>query len=114
MDPAVQSKISRIRGWLLVVLGLGLSLGMTVLATFLAWTIAYNDQPGGTHWTGSHQMTVKVFELFATIFVFGLVAIGAGILQLRRGRPNWIAVALLLGLVVMMDFIGQDIMRASG
>src|SRR5665811_812550 len=70
--PAVQSRISCIRGWLLVVIGAFLSLGMSLLAAYLAWTITRNDQPGGTHWTGSHEMTVKVFELFATIFVFGL------------------------------------------
>ena len=90
--PAVQSRIPRIRGWLLVVLGAFLSLGISLLAAYLAWMIARNDQPGGTHWTGSQEMTVKVFELFATIFVFGLVAIAAGILQLRRGRTNWVCI----------------------
>jgi hypothetical protein len=59
-------------------------------------------------------MTVKVFELFAAVFLFGLVAIGGGILQLRRGRPSWAALALMLGLVVIMYFLGQDIMRTAG
>jgi uncharacterized membrane protein len=88
-------------------------MGIALIAAFLAWTIAYNDLPGRTHWTGSHEMTVKVFELFAAVFVFGLVAIGGGILQLRRGRPSWAALALLLGLVVVMYFLGQGIMHTA-
>ena len=113
MDAATQSKISRLRAWLLIVIGSGLSLGITLIAAYLGWTIAQNDQAGGTHWTGSHEMTVKVFELFAAVFVFGLVAIGGGILQLRNGRPSWAALALLLGLVMVMYFLGQGIMRTS-
>jgi hypothetical protein len=49
MDTATQSKISRLRAWLLIVLGSGLSLGISLMAAFLGWTIAYNDLPGRTH-----------------------------------------------------------------
>jgi hypothetical protein len=110
MDPAMTSKISRIRGWLLIVIGSSLSVGIALIAAFLASTIMRNDQPGGTHWTGSHEFTVRVFELFATVFVFGLVALAGGIFQLRRGRPSWLAIILLLALVAVMFFLGRQIM----
>jgi hypothetical protein len=111
MDTTPHSRISRIRGWLLVVLGSCLSAGMALFAAFLAWTIANNDRPGGTHWTGTHDFTVQVFELLATVFVFGLVAVGGGIFQLRHGRPSWPAAIVLVGLVAVMFFIGHGMMN---
>ena len=105
------SKIARIRGWLLIVLGACLIIGIAVVAAFMASTIAHNDQPGRTHWTGSHEMTVRVFQLFAALFVFGIVSIAGGIFQLRRGRASWVAMVVLLGLVAIMYFLGQDVMR---
>ena len=112
MDPAPTSRISGIRGWLLIVLGSLVSAGIAVIAAILASTIMHNDQPGGSHWTGSHAFTVRVFELFAAVFVFGLVALAAGIFQLRRGRANWLAIILLLALVVVMYLLGQQIVGA--
>ena len=56
------SKVSRIRGWLLIILGTCLSVGMVVIGAFLVWTIAHNDRPRGTHWTGSHEVTVKTLR----------------------------------------------------
>jgi len=111
MDPALISKISRIRGWLLIVLGSLLSVGIAVMATILALTI-HNDQPQGSHWTGSHEFTVHVFELFAAVFVFGLVALAGGIFQLRRGRASWPAMIVLIALVLVMFFLGQQIVSA--
>jgi len=58
----IVSKAVRIRGWLLIILGACVSVGMAISAAFLALTIAHNDQLGGTHWTGSHEMRIKTFE----------------------------------------------------
>ena len=110
-DPEMVSKLSRIRGWLLILLGTCLIVGMALIAAFLASTIAHNGQPGGTHWSGSHEMTVSTFELLATVFIFGAVAVAGGIFQLRRGRPSWLAMVVLLGLVVVMCVLGRDIMQ---
>ena len=98
------------RGWLLVFLGSALALGMTALSFYLAATIL-NKEPGGARWTGTHDFTVRVFAMFGSIFVFGLVAIGGGIYQLRTGRVSKIALVLLLGVVLVMLFLGQSIMN---
>ena len=111
MDPTIASKLSRIRGWLQIIVGTCLSIGVAVIAAFLAWTIAHNDRAGGMHWTGSHEITVRTFELLWTVFVFGAVAIVGGSFQLRSGRPSWLAVLVLLGLLAMMGFLGREIMQ---
>jgi cell division protein FtsW (lipid II flippase) len=111
MDTAPTSKISRIRGWLLIVLGSLLSAGIAVIAAILASTIN-NDQPSGSHWTGNHEFTVRVFELFAAVFVFGLVALAGGIFQLRSGRASWPALIVMLALVAVMFFLGKQIVGA--
>ena len=107
------STIARVRGWLLIILDGCLSLGVGVIAIFVASTIGHNELPGRSHWTGSHEMTMRVFELFATLFVFGIVSIGGGTFQLRRGRPSWLAMLVMLALVAVMYFVGQEIMRAG-
>lgn len=112
MDPAIVSKISRIRGWVLIVLGSLLSVGIAVIAAILASVIAQGDQTGASHWTGSHDFTVHVFELFAAVFVFGVVALGGGIFQVRRGRASWPAVILMLVLLGAMFYLGQQITGA--
>jgi hypothetical protein len=111
---AATAGASRIRGWLLVVFGSCLSLGAALLAAFLGWTIAGYQYPRPTHWAGSHEMTIQVFVLFATVFVFGLVAAGAGVFQLRRGRVSWLANSILFVLAGMMVFIGYRIMNLPG
>ena len=111
---ATAAGASRIRGWLLVVLGSCLGLAAALLAAFLGWTIAGYQYPRTTHWTGSHEMTIQVFVLFATVFVFGLVAAAAGVFQLRRGRVSWLANSILLVLAAMMVLIGYRIMNLPG
>ena len=109
-----EAKSNRTRGWLLIVLGLMLSLGMAGLSFCLWRTIHYPGHSGGTsHWTGSVEMTDRTFQLFGTIFTFGLVCLATGIFQVRTGRRNMIAVALLLLLVGLMIFLGNQIMQLA-
>jgi asparagine N-glycosylation enzyme membrane subunit Stt3 len=114
METVVASKISHIRGWILIILGSLLTVGIAGIAAFLASTIAHHDAGNSTRWTGSHDFTVTVFELFAAIFVFGLAALGGGIFQLRRGRPSKLAMLGMLILVVVMFFLGKGIMSEPG
>ena len=110
-EPATISTIARVRGWLLIIIGASLSVGIGLIAAFLASTITHYGRPGGTHWTGDHEMTLKVFELFTALFVFGLVSIAGGMFQLKRGRASWLAMLVLLALVGVVYFLGQDVMR---
>jgi len=107
------SSIAKIRSWILITVGVALTIGMAVISGFLGWTIAHNDQHGGAHWTGTPAFTNRVFELFASIFVFGLVAAMGGIFQLKTGRPSKLAFLLLLALIGLMAYLGQSIAASN-
>jgi hypothetical protein len=95
----------------LIVLGLALSFGMAGLSFYLWRTIHYPGQSGGTsRWTGGAEMTARTFQLFGTIFAFGLVCVATGFFQVRTGRRNMMMVVLLLLLVGLMIFLGNQIM----
>jgi MFS family permease len=107
-----EAKTNRTRGRLLIVLGLMLSLGMAGISFYLWRTIHYPGQSGSTsRWTGSAEMTARTFQFFGTIFAFGLVCLATGVFQVKTGRRNMIAVALLLLLVGLMIFLGNQIMQ---
>ena len=107
-----EAKGNRMRGWLLVALGPMLSLAMAGLSFYLWRTIHFPGQSGGaSRWTGSAEMTARTFQLFGTIFVFGLACLATGIFQVRTGRRNVISVVLLLLLVGLMFFLGNQIMQ---
>jgi len=109
-----EAKSNRTRGWLLIVLGLMLSIGMAGLSFFLWRTIHYLGQSGSTsRWTGSAEMTARTFQLFGTIFVFGLVCLATGVFQVRTGRRNVISLVLLLLLVGLMIVLGNQIMQLA-
>ena len=118
MDPMmapnsdIDAQGNRARGWILLVLGPLLSAGMAALSLWLWRVIHAQSLPGATaHWSGSHEMTVNAFSLFATIFVFGLVCTGAGLFQVRTGRRHWAFIVALLLLVAAMIYFGYGIMQ---
>ena len=107
MDPTPAAKVVRVRGWLGIVLGSSLIIGIPVIAARLASIVMHPDELGKPRWTGSHDFTAHVFELFATIFVFGLVVLAGGVFQLRRGRNSRLAMTFLivLGVVMLLLFL---------
>ncbi len=109
-SPQGAAKSVRPLGWLLVVLGLFLSVGMAVIANFLREVIAHNHDPGAhSHWNGSEEFTYTTFRLFGSIFLFGVAAIGTGIYQISTGRRSRLMIVLMLGLVGAMCYFGYGI-----
>ncbi len=116
MEPNIspEARSNRARGWVLIVLGPMLCLAMAVISFSIWRTIHFQGQLGSTsRWNGSAEMTARTFQLFGTIFVFGLVCVGAGIYQLRTGRRNLIFVVALLVLVGVMIFLGRNVMQLA-
>jgi fatty acid desaturase len=110
-----EAKGNRTRGWVLIVLGLLLTIGMAGI-TFYVWQAVHSQgQPGGTpRWTGGTAMTARTFQLFATLIGFGVICLATGIFQVRTGRRNMGLVVLLLLLVGVMIFLGKEIMQLAG
>ena len=110
-----EARSNRARGWALIVLGPILCVAMAV-NSFLIWRAMHSQGPLGStsRWTGSQELTARTFQLFGTIFVFGLVCVAAGIFELRTGRRNMLLVLVLLVLVGLMFFFGRQIMQLAG
>jgi hypothetical protein len=105
-DPTRKSAV--VRGWILIVLGAFLAIGMGCLTAWFAATVNNTSQQG-SHWNGTRTMTMQVYELFAAVIFFGLVSAAAGTYQVRYGRLNKIAFAAMLLLIGVMFWIGKGI-----
>jgi hypothetical protein len=112
MNAPLSSGSQRVRGWLFIIVGTALSIGMAALAVYL-WTVISNEGAGGATWTSSHDFTVHTLELFGVVFVFGLVATAAGIYQLREGRTSRVSIVLLIILVAIMLYLGRTLMTVG-
>ena len=112
-DDAGKARKIRAFGWLLVVLGLALSSGIGVIAAHLRDVIIHNNQPGAhSHWNGTPDFTRLTFELFGSVFVFGLLGLLAGIFQILTGRRSLLLIVLLLLSVVAIVYLGLQIIPA--
>lgn len=80
----------RVRGWVLVGLGLFLVLFMGAIAWSLLPSML---QPGkemadGSLWTGTEAQTEIALGVFALVILFGLLSLINGVWMIRTGRPN--------------------------
>ena len=108
--PAFRPPVHPARGWLLIFLGVALSAGIAYIASFIHRLILRNGAPGSTsHWTGSAELTRTMFELFGTVFVFGLVSMGAGVYILRTRRINRVLGVIMVLLAFGMAYLGYVI-----
>lgn len=102
----------RALGWVLVVLGSILAIGMAALSVTMARVVAGSGEPGATTtYTGSAEQMGVMFTLFAFVGVFGIVSMVVGGWQVRTGRqnPRLAAVAFFffmafMGLVMYMQY----------
>lgn len=84
----------RLSGGVLTVCGLFLSSISTWLIFWLGDVIA---RSGSDHrWKGGVEFTSATFHLFYAILLFGVVALAAGLFQLRTGRRGKGALVALL------------------
>ena len=87
-------------GWLLIVLGLFLTLFMGVITHYMIGVVTAPTAPGSySRWNGSHEMTVRMFWLFGTVILFGVLSFVNGVWCLRRRafQPVLRVLMLLLG-----------------
>lgn len=80
----------RMRGWVLVAIGLFLVLFMGAIAWSLLPSML---QPGkemadGSMWTGTEAQTEMALSVFALVILFGLLSLINGVWMIATGRTN--------------------------
>ena len=109
--PLPANRLVKVRGWILVVIGPLLCASMAFLIYFLTMAIQGRS---ATHWKGGAQITAWAFDIFWSIFVFGLAALAGGVSLLRRGRIGPVLmIFFLLSLGAIIWYVYQIIAHAQ-
>jgi hypothetical protein len=101
-------------GWLLIVLGPSLSVGMAVISYNLYSAIVTQDLPGASsRWHGGPEFTRTAFELFAAVFALGWTIFAGGLYQVRTGRRHPVLVALVLIVAAIIAYLVYKIILSK-
>ncbi|MGP1351746.1 MAG: hypothetical protein ACTS1Z_00345 [Parasphingopyxis sp.] len=99
----VTMRSARINGGVSIVIGLGLAVGMAVLAWILTPLMF---DPTGESFNGSRAMAYAILALLSLIGIFGLVGIIFGIRRFRTGRVDLQVRKIMLWLVTPVFVLG--------
>lgn len=112
IELAAQRSAKR-RGAVLVVLGAFLA-GMG--AWLLWWMLPRLGHPGtevgGSSFTGTPQQAMAIVAILGAVFLFGAIALGYGVWQVRTGRRNMAVVAVMV--VIAVALFGGGLMFSGG
>ena len=106
------SSPSRIRalGWMLMVIGTGLTVGVTYLIVLIARIIEGSDDPGATtRFTGTQAQALMTFGILGVVLAFGVLAITAGAWQARHGTRNPRLVKVVLAFAAVFITFGMAV-----
>jgi hypothetical protein len=102
----------RIRGGILIFLGLVL-VGMMGTISIVVAPIMFSDgSGGGTKFSATPAQAVLIMGLFGAVIVFGVACILSGIVQLVTGRRNILIVILIVGIAVFLIILGFAVIRS--
>jgi len=73
--------------------------------------LAAGGDVGGARWTGTADQTIFALAIFAMVVAVGVVALVAGLTQLRHGRRHHGAIRLILGVAGVLIVIGWLVRR---
>jgi hypothetical protein len=91
----------RIRGALLVFIGVFLLALMTSISSWMYNVIFYPQAANGAKFTGDENQLMMIAGVFGFVFLFSFIAIIAGLWQLILGRRNMILVWAILGMGII-------------
>ena len=106
------SSPSRIRalGWMLMVIGTGLAVGMAYLIVRIARIVEGSDDPGATtRFTGTGAQALMTFGILGLVLAFGIVTLTAGAWQARHGTRNPRLVKVVLAFAAAFIAVGMAI-----
>lgn len=94
-------------GWLLMVIGGGLTIFMAVLTVVVAGIMVppFNRHTS-SRFMGGPEAALLIFGIFGFVMLFGLTSVFAGIWQIRYGRRNKHLTTIILTLAVVFIVLG--------
>ncbi len=110
LPPRLSPRLTKGLGWLFIFLGVSLVVGMAYITRYMIGVVNSPTVPGSLpRWSGSHEMTVRMFWMFGGVALFGVGSIANGIWALRYGSMNLVLRVLLVLLGVAL-FAGAKLM----
>ena len=102
----------RIRGGILIFLGLIL-VGMMGTISIVVAPIMFSDgSGGGSKFSGTPGQAFLIMGLFGAVIVFGVSCILSGIWQIITGRRSILMVVLIVGLALVLVILGFAVTRS--
>lgn len=102
----------RVRGWVLVVIGLFLTLFMGAIAWYVAPMMLHpGKEIDGTTFTGKPGDAEFAFAIFGLVILFGLLSVANGAWMIVKGRQNRAFVIGSLAIAGILFAIGWAIRR---
>jgi hypothetical protein len=92
----------RVRGGILLVIGVFLMAMMSYISYFSFRSYAGLNGPNGSRFTGTREEFIGIVALFGALILFGFISALTGVWQLIAGRRNKYLVWLGLGLGVLL------------
>lgn len=97
----------RTLGWVLAVIGAGLTIFMAWLSVVVGQVILLPNLPGTTaRFTGGPSMVLFIVGIFGVVLAIGIASFLAGVFQIRNGRRNKSLVKVMLVLAAMFMIVG--------
>jgi hypothetical protein len=110
--PSCEARISnpgriRVLGWILIVIGTGLVVGMGYLIAVIYRIVqGSNDPAATTRFTGTPAQALMIYAVLGVVLLFGMVAVAGGAWQARYGTRNPHLVKMVLGFATLFITAG--------
>lgn len=105
----------RVRGWILVCVGLFLMLFMGAIAATVGGPLRQAGvEVDGSTFTGTAEQARTVLQLFGAIILFGAVSAAYGVYMIVTGRQSRAFLVACLLLFALLGFFGWTIMHWKG
>ena len=102
----------RVRGWVLIGLGLFLVLFMGAIAwSIVPSMLAAGKEVDGMTYTGTPEQTELFLAIFGMVILFGLLSFANGIYMVANGRQNRLFTIICLLIAAVLFAIGWGIRR---
>lgn len=106
---------SRVRGWVLLGLGLFLVVFMGAIAMTIApQMLRPGEEVNGSTFTGTPEQAQLAFALFAAVILFGATSAAYGLFIIRTGRQSAMFISATLAVATLLFAIGWAIRGAMG